>query len=93
MAVLVRMPPQLRDLFGTQAIETFDPCSLAELVAMLDARYAGIAERLTEPGGALRRWVNVFVDGEDVRWLAGVDTRLEDGVEVRIVPAIAGGVR
>ena len=59
--------------------------------AALDARYPGMLARLLEPDGALRRYVNVFVDGEDVRWFDGVATAVPDGAELRIVPSVAGG--
>lgn len=91
MPVRVHIPAQLRRLFETPDIAPLEAGTLTEVVAALDARHPGIAGRVFEPGGALRRYVNVFVDGEDVRWLDGAATAIADGAEVRIVPSIAGG--
>ncbi len=92
MAVTVRIPAPLRPLTadrGELAAEAAD--TLRELVAGLDADYPGLRERLCEDDGELRRFVNVFVNGEDVRYLAGLDSAIADGDEVSIVPAVAGG--
>ncbi|MCC6170184.1 MAG: MoaD family protein [Caldilineaceae bacterium] len=89
--VTVRIPAQIRRLYGSNAHEMLDAASVADLVAQLDARYPGMGERLMEPSGQLRRWVNVFVQGDDVRSLQGVDTPLQRGDEVWIVPSVAGG--
>ena len=92
MAVTVRIPAPLRPLTadrGELAAEAAD--TLRELVAGLDADYPGLRERLCEDDGELRRFVNVFVNGEDVRYQAGLDSAIADGDEVSIVPAVAGG--
>ena len=92
MAVTVRIPAPLRPLTadrGELAAEAAD--TLRELVAGLDADYPGLRERLCEDDGELRRFVNVFVNGEDVRYLDGLDSAIADGDEVSIVPAVAGG--
>ena len=92
MAVTVRIPAPLRPLTadrGELAAKAAD--TLRELVAGLDADYPGLRERLCEDDGELRRFVNVFVNGEDVRYLAGLDSAIADGDEVSIVPAVAGG--
>ena len=92
MAVTVRIPAPLRPLTadrGELAAEAAD--TLRELVAGLDADYPGLRERLCEDDGELRRFVNVFVNGEDVRYLASLDSAIADGDEVSIVPAVAGG--
>ncbi len=89
--VTVRIPAQIRRLYGAQAQETLAAATVAELVDALEARYPGMGERLLEPGGGLRRWVNVFVQGDDVRTLLGVATPLRPGDEVWIVPSVAGG--
>ena len=89
--VTVRIPAQIRRLYGAQAREMLAAATVAEVVTLLDARYPGMGERLTEPSGELRRWVNVFVRGEDVRGLTGVATTLHPGDEVWIVPSVAGG--
>ena len=89
--VRVRIPAQIRRLYGAQAQESVTAATLADLIVALDARYPGIGERLTEPDGRLRRWVNVFIDGQDVRELGNTSARLEAGAEVIIVPSVAGG--
>lgn len=89
--VTVRIPAQIRRLYGAQASETVCAATVADVVSLLDARYPGMGERLREPGGQLRRWVNVFVQGNDVRTLEGVATPLQSGDEVWIVPSVAGG--
>ena len=67
------------------------PLTLAELIDALEAQHAGLKERLCDETGELRRFVNVYINGEDVRFLAGLDTAIESGAEVSIVPAVAGG--
>lgn len=91
MAVSVHIPVALSRLYGTAPIEQCDPGSVASILATLEARHAGLGDRLREPDGTLRRYVNVFVDGEDVRWHDGVETSVPNGAEVRIVPSVAGG--
>jgi molybdopterin converting factor small subunit len=90
-AVCVRIPAQLRRLYGTQARESVQADSVTALVHALDARYPGIGARLMEPDGHMRRWVNVFVGSEDIRALGGEATPLRPGDEVSIVPSVAGG--
>jgi molybdopterin converting factor small subunit len=89
--VNVRIPAQIRRLYGAPAHATVAATDVRGVVQALDSLYPGMGERLTEPGGHLRRWVNVFVDNEDIRELAGVETPLRAGCEVVIVPSIAGG--
>lgn len=87
----VRIPAQIRRLYGAPARATVAAATVRDAVQALDALYPGMGERLTEPGGHMRRWVNIFVDNEDIRDLAGVETPLRAGAEVTIVPSIAGG--
>lgn len=89
--VTVRIPAQIRRLYGAHSQERIAAATVADLIAALDARYPGMGERLAEPDGRLRRWVNVFVDGQDVRGLGNTGARLEAGAEVIIVPSVAGG--
>jgi MoaD family protein len=92
--VTVRIPAQIRRLYGAQSQERLDAAAVttvADLIAALDARYPGMGERLAEPDGRLRRWVNVFINGQDVRELGNTSARLEAGAEVIIVPSVAGG--
>ena len=91
MTVLVYIPSQIRRLYGTQSHEQVQAETVTALMAALDERFPGLGERLTEPDGQMRRWVNVFVDGQDIQALQGMDTPLPVGAKVYIVPAIAGG--
>lgn len=91
MAVSVRIPTQIGRVFGAATWEHVEAESVATMILNLDRRFPGLGERLTEPGGRLRRWINIFVDGQDIRWLAGMETRLRPGAEVYIVPSVAGG--
>ncbi len=92
MAVTVKIPTPLRSLTGEQGTVTADGAStVQELVEHLESAYPGMRERLCEADGQLRRFVNVFVNGEDVRFLHGIESVLAEGDEVTIVPAVAGG--
>lgn len=90
MTVEVRVPTILRTYTGGEKIVTAEGASLQELIDNLDANYAGIGERLVDESG-LRRFVNVYLNDEDVRFLDGLDTELSDGDSVTILPAVAGG--
>ena len=90
MPVTVRIPPPLRPLVGDQSQVACAPGTIREILGELDSRHAGFLDRVTE-GGNLRRFVNVFVAGEDVRFADGIDTPVADGQEVTILPAVAGG--
>jgi len=90
MTVEVRIPTILRSYTdGAKAVPGSGD-TLAELFSDLDSRHPGLAERLVE-GGALRRFVNVYLNDEDVRFLGGIDTPVADGDDVTILPAVAGG--
>lgn len=90
MAVKVRIPTPLQRL--TKGVEEVDGVAgtIMELVADLESRYPGIGERISE-GGKIRRFVNIYVNEEDIRFLKAEDTLVKDGDELSIVPAIAGG--
>ena len=89
--VKVRIPTPLRSLTeGQDAIEGTEG-RLAELIERLETRYPGLKDRLCDEGGDLRRFVNIYVNGEDVRFLNGLATSVSPGDEVSIVPAVAGG--
>lgn len=90
MSVEVRIPTILRTYTGGEKIVTAEGTSLQELVANLDASYPGIGERLLDDSG-LRRFVNVYLNDEDVRFLDGLGTEVTDGDSVTILPAVAGG--
>ena len=87
----VRIPTQLRTLTGGSSEVAVDGSTVAEVLKGLDAAHPGFAERLFDESGALRRFVNVFVADEDIRFQQGVDTPVEAGQTVSIVPAVAGG--
>lgn len=91
MAVNVRVPTQLRQLTGGASEVSVEATTVAEALKALDATHPGFAERLYDEGGGLRRFVNVFVAEEDIRFLDGLSTPLTDGQTVSIVPAVAGG--
>ena len=92
MPVTVRIPAPLRKLTNEQdTVVANESGTLAELIDALEAEHAGLKERLCDETGELRRFVNVYINGEDVRFLSGLDTAVESGAEVSIVPAVAGG--
>jgi molybdopterin synthase sulfur carrier subunit len=91
MAVTVRIPTQLRELSGGAAEVSLEGGTVKELLAALDAAHPGFAERLHDESGGLRRFVNVFVADEDIRFLDGVETPVKPGETVSIIPAVAGG--
>ena len=90
MSVEVRIPTILRPYTGGDKIVTGDGADLRALIADLDSRFPGIGERLVDEQG-LRRFVNVYLNDEDVRFLGGLDTVVADGDSVTILPAVAGG--
>ena len=87
----VRIPTQLRTLSGGAAEVDVDGSTVGEVLKALDAAHPGFAGRLFDDAGALRRFVNVFVADEDVRFADGLDTTVEPGQTVSIIPAVAGG--
>jgi len=91
MAVTIRVPTQLRALAGGASEVRVEAAKVSEALKVLDAQHAGFAERLFDDKGDLRRFVNVFVADEDIRFMQGVDTPLADGAVVSIIPAVAGG--
>jgi molybdopterin synthase sulfur carrier subunit len=91
LSVTVRIPTPLRKITGDQDTVTGDGGSLIECIETLNARYPGLKDRLCDETGELRRFVNVYVNGEDVRFLSGLATPLKSGDEISIVPAVAGG--
>ncbi|HXO10386.1 MAG TPA: ubiquitin-like small modifier protein 1 [Solirubrobacteraceae bacterium] len=90
MAVRVKIPTQLRSATDGDAQASVDGSTVGEVLDALYERYGELRGRIAEDGG-LRRFVNVYVDGEDIRFLDGLDTQVQDGDEVTILPAVAGG--
>ncbi len=91
MSVTVRIPTPLRKLTNELDVVSGDGETLMACINALEGQYQGLKERLCDEAGELRRFVNVYVNGEDVRFLAGLKTALKAGDEVSIVPAVAGG--
>jgi molybdopterin synthase sulfur carrier subunit len=91
MAVLVRIPTPLRSLTRGAAEVQADASNVHDLIEVLESQYPGLRDRLVENGGELRRFINIYINQEDIRFLQGAKTTLKQGDEVSIVPAIAGG--
>lgn len=92
MSVTVRIPAPLRKVTGERDVVTADGGgSLLEIISRLDQEYPGLKERICDENGELRRFVNLYINGEDVRFLSGLETPVKAGDEVSIVPAVAGG--
>jgi molybdopterin converting factor small subunit len=91
VSVSVRVPTQLRTLTNGAGEVTVEGASVGEVLKALDASFPGFAGRLFDDAGKLRRFVNVFLADEDVRFLQGLDTPVPDGQTLSIVPAVAGG--
>ncbi|MBU6496336.1 MAG: MoaD/ThiS family protein [Acidobacteria bacterium] len=91
MSVIVRLPSQLRALVGGAGEVAVEATTVRDAIVAVDASHPGIAFRVLDDKGNLRRFVNVFVADEDVRFLDGLDTVLESGQTVSLVPAVAGG--
>lgn len=91
MSVTVRIPTQLRNLAGGAGEVSLEGSTVGEVLKALDAAHPGFGERLFDESGKLRRFVNVFLADEDVRYLQGIETPVEPGQTVSIVPAVAGG--
>jgi molybdopterin synthase sulfur carrier subunit len=91
MAVTVKLPTQLRDAAGGEAAASVEANTVGEALEALYARHGELRARITGDDGAPRRFVNVYLRGEDIRFLEGLDTPVADGDEVTILPAVAGG--
>ncbi len=91
MSIKVKIPTPLRKLSSGSSEVSLTAASVAECVDVLETQYPGFKERLCDESGDLRRFINVYVNGEDVRFLNGLATTLKAGDEISIVPAVAGG--
>ena len=91
MSVSVRIPTILRTYTGGESEVSATGSTLAEVLGDLDASYPGIRARILDEDGRLRRFVNVYVGNDDVRFLENLDTATPDGVQVSVIPAVAGG--
>jgi sulfur-carrier protein len=93
MAIEVRIPTILRTYTGGEKAVNADGANLNALIESLDANHPGIKGRLLEDNGELRRFVNIYINDEDVRFIGSLDAELSDGDQVVILPAVAGGAR
>lgn len=91
MAITVRIPTVLRNLTDNQATVSVEATTVDEMISALESAHPGLQAKLCDDSGKLRRFINVFVDEEDIRFLDGQDTPLKPGESIDIVPAIAGG--
>ncbi|HWE66825.1 MAG TPA: ubiquitin-like small modifier protein 1 [Acidimicrobiales bacterium] len=91
MAVEVRIPTVLRSHTGGASVVTVDGSTISEVLGKLVAEHPGMAGQVVQEDGSLHKFVNIYVNDDDVRYLQGVDTPVPDGAEVSILPAVAGG--
>ncbi|MER7364591.1 MoaD/ThiS family protein [Nonomuraea wenchangensis] len=91
MSVTVRIPTILRTYTGGNAEVSGEGATLRDVLAKLDADYPGIGARILDESGKIRRFVNVYVGEEDVRFSEGLDTAVPQGTQISIIPAVAGG--
>jgi MoaD family protein len=91
VSVTVKIPPQLRSATGGDATPQADGGTVGEVLDALYAQHGELRERVADGDGSIRRFVNVFVDGEDIRFLDGLQTPVPEGGEIQILPAVAGG--
>jgi len=87
----VRIPTPLRKLTNNEEVVEISAATIGDAISELQTRYPGIKERLVDETGSVRRFVNVYVNEEDIRFLQNQQTTLKDGDEISIIPAIAGG--
>ena len=91
MAAKIRIPAPLRKLTKDQAVVESNGASVEEILADLEKKYPGIKERICDETGQISRFINVFVNGEDIRFKEGAKTKIAKDAEISIIPAIAGG--
>lgn len=91
MAITVRIPTPLRRLTQNLAEVEIEGDNIHAIIENLDSDYPGMKERLCDEGGNIRRFVNIYLNDEDIRFLDGKETSVSDGAEISIIPAIAGG--
>jgi molybdopterin synthase sulfur carrier subunit len=91
MSIKIRIPTPLQKLTGNKAEIECNGCTVKELIENLEKKFPGLRERIYDETGKLRRFINIYVNEEDIRFLKKDDTTVKDGDEVSIIPAIAGG--
>lgn len=93
MAIKIKIPTPLRKVTGGAGEIEISGKDIGEIINLLEKNYPGIKDRICDESGELRRFVNIYVNQEDIRFMSGKETPLKDGDEVSIVPAIAGGAQ
>ncbi|MZH46871.1 MAG: MoaD/ThiS family protein [Nitrospinae bacterium] len=93
MAVKVRVPTPLMKLTDNKSEVEAEGATISEILNNLESQFAGIKERICEENGTPRRFINIYLNEEDIRFLDGEGTTVKDGDEISIIPAIAGGIR
>ena len=93
MAVKVRIPTPLMKLTNNQSEVSAEGSTIADILNNLESQYTGIKERICDESGAPRRFINIYLNEEDIRFLDGEKTGVKEGDEISIIPAIAGGAR
>lgn len=93
MAVKVRIPTPLMKLTSNQSEVTAEGATISDIFNSLEAQFPGIKDRICEENGSPRRFINIYVNEEDIRFLDGEKTAVKEGDEISIIPAIAGGSR
>ncbi|MDA0691824.1 MAG: MoaD/ThiS family protein [Nitrospinae bacterium] len=93
MAVKVRIPTPLMKLTSNQSEVTAEGATISDILNNLESQFSGIKERICEENGSPRRFINIYVNEEDIRFLDGEKTAVKEGDEISIIPAIAGGSR
>jgi MoaD family protein len=91
VAVEVRLPTVLRSHAGGASVVTLDGATIGQVLGKLVAEYPGMAEQVWQADGSLHKFVNIYVNDDDVRYLQGLETPVPDGSEISILPAVAGG--
>lgn len=93
MPVDVRIPTVFRKFTGNEAVVTVDGATISELIDQIEARHPGFKEQLMTEDGQLHRFVNIYVNDEDARYLDKLDTKVSEGDTVSLLPSVAGGAR
>ena len=91
MAILVRIPTPLQKFTKNQSEVEVDGATVSDVLLQLDAQFPGVRERLCDDQGAVRKFINLYLNDEDIRFMEGEQTGVKDGDELAIIPAIAGG--
>ena len=91
MAVTVRVPTPLRRVAGGKRDVSAEGANVSAIIEDLERQYPGFKERLVDETGDLRRFINIYINGEDIRYAQGIETPLKPGDEMSIIPAVSGG--